>query len=79
MERVNAGEIRILLGKFQSPCGDSIGGKLFDPDTVERVADICFSPLAGILLVESFGFFSKVQGLELFQSPCGDSIGGKAK
>ena len=69
------GERNLVQERFQSPCGDYVGGnqyfiRYFYPFCC------CFSPLAGIMLAETRLVELVDAKPDLFQSPCGDYVGG---
>ncbi len=63
---------------FQSPCGDLVNRKL--AETLASFTAICFSPLAGIWLIESGNWYGNFYGGHtVFQSPCGDLVNRKTE
>ncbi len=61
--------------RFQSPCGDYVSGKLSLANKATN--HLGFSPLAGIMLAESWHTLVKHLHIHVFQSPCGDYVSGK--
>ncbi len=69
-----------LSQKFQSPCGDYVGGNPGMPHyRREPYCLLRFSPLAGIMLAETEVLARAIKReFAKFQSPCGDYVGGNS-